>query len=203
MSAVELFHNDGKPAGIWYCSECRVVNTNKEHAEWCHGEHLCKCGTQTATRYDDQCMTCKANGWREKEDAAELARFEKATKIEMADYKGSQMFCNDQYFESIEQYRELIEDFDTGESVLPKYVWAVTNVGVGCADIDNLIEPLLAEMGEDAETSDLNGVEELEKAIDTFNEANKSIVVYMVDYSRAILVPENVQAMRKELAVLD
>ena len=43
-------------------------------------------------------------------------------------------------------------------------------------------------MWEDAAVDDLNGVDELQTAVDAFNEANKSVTVWMVDCSTAILV---------------
>jgi hypothetical protein len=43
-------------------------------------------------------------------------------------------------------------------------------------------------MWEDAELGDLNGVDELQAAIDAFNKANRPVVCWMVDYSTAILI---------------
>lgn len=35
MNATELFHSDGKTAGVWYCAECRVVHKDQPGAEQC------------------------------------------------------------------------------------------------------------------------------------------------------------------------
>jgi len=49
---------------------------------------------------------------------------------------------------------------------------------------------LLDNMWDDADTSDLNGVEELEAALKAFNEANESVQMWEVDYSTAIMVQD-------------
>src|SRR6266404_330626 len=103
MPAIELFHGDGKSAGAWYCSECRVVNVNKEQAEYCHGKRLCECGRPSQDRHTNLCIDCANRQWRERIERDELARFEKADKIEAKDYTGEQVFLNDRYYETVEE----------------------------------------------------------------------------------------------------
>lgn len=68
--AIELFKQvDGefKPAGVFYCSECRAVFGNEAQAQTCHGERICECGAKVEQRYYMKCRECQDVEWREKE----------------------------------------------------------------------------------------------------------------------------------------
>jgi hypothetical protein len=94
------------------------------------------------------------------------------------------VYDNDKFYTEIE---DAIDPYLPGQE--PEYVWACTDVGVPRATTESLYENLIENMWEDADVSDLNGVEELEAAMTAFNEANKGIHVYQTDYTTAILVP--------------
>ena len=51
MAAIELYKQDGKPAGVYFCESCRIVYANQEDADWCHGEHLCACGKKVESGF--------------------------------------------------------------------------------------------------------------------------------------------------------
>jgi hypothetical protein len=55
MSAkgIELFHQDGRASGVFYCSECRIVYKTQKEADECHGERLCECGAKIEQRYSN------------------------------------------------------------------------------------------------------------------------------------------------------
>lgn len=181
--AVELYKKDGSPAGVFYCSECRVVFPDQLQAENCHGERLCACGKKIEMRYHKSCSDCEYKQDRERLAAKELERFEKAKKITPAEYTGEWVFDADQYYASIE---EALDRYLEGQE--PEYVWACQNAGLPRASSDGIIEHLLDNAWEDADASDLNGVDELNAAIEAFNKANASIAVYLPDYTTAILV---------------
>ena len=187
MPAIELFHQDGKPAGIFYCSNCMVVASSQDMAESCCGERLCACGKPIASKHRAACYDCDNKAWHERMDREEMARFKKAAKVNAADYTGDRVFWGDDCFESIEEAIERAED---GGGPVPKYLWAAKNQGVPEARIDDLLDRLIEGMWEDADYNDLNGIPELEKAIAEFNEANRGTPVWMVDFSTAIVIPE-------------
>lgn len=184
--AIELYKQqdgDFKATGVFYCSECRAVFPNRDQAQGCHGERICECGQPIKSRYQQTCDDCWRKDSLAKEAKKEAERFEKATKISAADYKGEMVFLDDEYFNDV---ADAIDDYEEGQE--PEYVWACKDVGVPRATAENIYENLLENMWEDADASDLNGVVELEAAIEAFNEANKSTPVYYPDYSTAILV---------------
>lgn len=181
--AIELYKRDGTSAGIFYCSECRIVFKTKEEAENCHGVRLCACGKTIERRFYSECDDCRRKIENEKASTRERDRFEKATKIAAAEYKGDKIFADDEYYDEIEDYLDAFE-----QSQEPEYVWACKNIGVPLASTESLYENLLEGMWEDADVNDLNGIDELEAAVKAFNEANRAIRVYEPDYDVAILV---------------
>lgn len=183
FEAVELYKQDGSKAGIFYCSECRCVYKTEAEASNCHGEKLCACGKPIERRFYAKCNACDQQEWREKRTAEELARFEKATKILASEYKGDMVSDGDNYFSEIE---DAVDRFLEGQE--PEYLWACKDVGVPKASTEGIYEHLLENMWEEADVNDLCGVDELEAAMTAFNEANKAVHVYQVDYSTAILL---------------
>ena len=188
MSAVQLFHQDGKPSGVWYCDLCRSVYLDELTAENCHSNGVCACGKPTLNRFFRQCAECDSRDWKERMAREEAERFEKAIKIHAADWKGDQVYWKDEYFSSIE---DLIESCDSDlidGTPLPTYVWAAVNQGVPKADLEDFLDRVVQGMWDDADYDDLNGVDELQAAVDAFNKANEGVAVYMVDFSTAILL---------------
>jgi hypothetical protein len=184
--AVELYKKDGTTAGIFYCSECRVVYGSKDSAQYCHSERLCACGNKIDRKFYCQCSECDRVERNAKEDAREAERFEKAKKVQASEYTGGMVFGrDDQYYESVE---DAIDQYLEGQE--PEYVWACKDVGVAEASAESLYENILENMWEDADVSDLYGVDELEVAIIAFNKANEGISVWEPDYSIAILTDE-------------
>jgi hypothetical protein len=185
--AIELCKlQDGeyKGTGIFYCSECRVVHPNKEQAEWCHGERLCACGSKVTQGYFQRlCSECDRKEWREKEAKREQERFDAAKKITAAEYDGAHVYLGDKYFDSVE---EAIDEFLEGQE--PEYVWACTDHGIRKAELEDVTQSIVENMWEDADTNDLNGLDELQTAIDAFNKANESLQMWEPDFSTAILV---------------
>ena len=188
MSAIELYKQDGTTAGIFYCSECRIVHLTKEEAEFCHGERICACGKKIESIHSRQskCGDCDNLEWREKMHKQEAERFEKSKKITEAEYTGDHVYCGDEYYDSVE---DAIDQYDERQE--PEYVWACQDKKLPTVDLEDVTCNLIDNMWDDAGTSDLNGIEELEAALKAFNEANESIQLWEPDYSTAILVPEN------------
>ena len=190
-TAIELFHQDGKPSGIWYCSECRAVHADQRVAQSCHGvTHCGDCGVELGKRqpyYRKKCAECDSKERRASQAKQEFERYTKAVKIMASEYTGPQVFFGDQFFETVE---DAIDDCDEP----PEYIWAVKDIGLQEATMEDLVGRIIAEGWEDMEVNDLNGTEDLQKAIDVFNEANSGIPVYTVDHGVAIVLDESVLA---------
>lgn len=190
-TAIELFHQDGKASGVWYCSECRSVHKDQRYAQSCHGVTNCEtCGVEFGKRqpyYRTHCQDCDNKSWREKQAKEEFDRYTKAVKIKASEYTGPQVFFNDHYYETV-------EDAIDGCDEPPEYVWSAKNVGLKKASLEDLIDRVLEEAWEDADADDLYGVEELQQAVNAFNAANDHVAVYMVDYNEAIVLDEEILA---------
>lgn len=132
--------------------------------------------------------------WREKQ---ETARYEKAEKVAAADYDGwfySEDYpYNNGYFENIEEYWDYICDeqdkLPDGEISSGKgYVWAAKSRPVCHICLDSILENATEDSYEDFELNDLDGLEDLKKAIDIFNELNKDKLVYEQNTKLAVLL---------------
>jgi hypothetical protein len=194
--AIELYKKkeDGTmaPCGIYFCSQCRIVHLDKESAEWCHGERLCVCGKKIESMYyrsTRKCDECEHKDFTERERRAEAKRFESATKITEAEYKGEHVYLDDEYYDSVE---DAIDEYLVGQE--PEYVWACADHGIRTVDVEDVLTDILENMWEDADYTDLYGVDELEAALKAFNEANKSIQLWEPDYTTAILVEKRSEA---------
>lgn len=191
-TAVELFHADGKPSGVWYCSECYALYNQQEHARSCHGiiTHCKSCGKELGQRqryYRTRCDECSEKQRRDNQAKEELDKYTKATKIKASEYTGSRVYFGGKYYETV-------EDAIDGCDEPPEYVWAAKNVGLPKATIEDLIYRVLDEAWEDADPNVLYGLEELQEAVDAFNEANSGIAVYVVDYREAIVLDDEILA---------
>ncbi len=190
-AAIELFHADGKPSGVWYCSECRAVHTRLRTAQSCHGVTHCeKCGKELGKRqpyYKTHCQECDNDIWRKKQAEEELVRYARAVKIRASEYTGPQVYFGERYYDTV-------EDAIDGCDQPPEYIWSAKDVGLKKATMEDLVDRILQEAWEDADIDDLNGTEELQRAIDLFNESNAGISVYMVDYNEALVIDDEILA---------
>ena len=181
--AIELYKKvedeEMKPCGIFYCSKCRSVHGSQKEANECCVPRLCACGKQLE-RYQTICDQCQ----EAKEVKCEQDRFNAAKKVHESEYTGSRIFYNDKFYSDVESLLEQLED-DGVEP--PSYAWACENVGIPKASLSDVTDRVVENMWEGASESDLNGLDELEAAINAFNDANKSVSMWEVDYSTAVL----------------
>lgn len=173
MNATELFHADGKSAGIWYCAKCRVVARSREDAEQCCQPRKCECGSEVERGWIC-CNECR----RKKDVARERERFEKAEKLTEWD---GWVFCggigSDGFSESLEDFYDNWADEHDGGGELPEYVWACKENHLVHADIAI----------ENFDLNELDGLPELKAAINTFVGLNKDKISYEPDYTKAVL----------------
>lgn len=121
----------------------------------------------------------------------EIDRFNRARKISASEYSDwvyRDGAGNNGFAESWEDWMESWR-FKHGEEEPPKYVWACNSVHFAFTDLETITEPILDRAPEDYDERDLFGIPELEAAIERFNEANRDVVSYEPDYTRAVLLP--------------
>lgn len=189
MNAYELFHKDGRTAGAFYCSKCRVIHPSNEAAEQCCAPYKCQyCGKETERNYHTCCDACRAI----KDDERELERFTKSEKLTEWDgpVYSEGLGYRDGFFESVaDMIEELGDAADENDEVTPvTYVWTCRKIPFAIASLDTITERITEEGYEDFDPDDLNGLKELEDAIDKFNKVNNDIVKHEPDFNVSVLV---------------
>lgn len=114
---------------------------------------------------------------------------EKAMLVE--DYDGP-VYCEgvpggsygDGYFSDVDELADAIADL---EDCTIECAYCCTSSRAAFIDLDNVLEHAMQDALEDA-IDHLNGRDELQAAVDAFNEANKDLLSWDVDYSRKVSV---------------
>lgn len=187
MNATELHLADGRPAGIFFCQECRLVRRTRPEAENCCRPAVCACGATIAEKYWITCPECR----RAKEAQKAADRFAKARKITPAEVEGM-IYCdhlgiNNGYFHSVD---ELLEECELEDLPAPPYAWACIGTPIFRSDIfDSILEHAYDEAYEEW-AYDGAGAEDLQAAILRFVQANDEPGNYYwnPDFSTAILL---------------
>jgi len=187
MNATELFLKDGRPAGIFFCEKCRNVARNKETADLCCDWHYkCKeCGEKVEQIHWTVCRKCEGLARIKKENE----RFNKADKV--TEWSGAVYLegtGNDGFHASLS---DLIDELsDEWEGEWPKYAWTCKNDHFVCADIEDIFSSMEGDAPTDFDFHDLDGIPELKAAIEKFNEENKDVVSWELDYTKAVLLKQ-------------
>lgn len=128
------------------------------------------------------------NCFKAQQEQRDAAAFEKAEKILAANWNGWVYWS--EYHDSVESFLDWWECYYHEEDVKPTYIWACKPVRV-IDDINaaDIAERFIEDNGwDEMALSDLNGLDDLDKALKKFIEDNKDIVSYDVDYSKAIML---------------
>lgn len=186
MNAIELYHQDGKSAGIFYCSSCRHVKRTEGEANECCTPTKCRyCGKESGRQHYLACESCDRANQAKKEEE----RFEKARKLtEWDGWVYLDGTGNNGYSESISDFWDNWESDHDEADEKPAYVWACKENHFAVVDISYITDRIDDDAYEDFNTDGLKGLEELKAAIEKFNEANKDVVSYEPDYGIAILL---------------
>ena len=123
-------------------------------------------------------------------DRREKRLFEKATKIKYSEYEGEGLYYGDSYYFDIDELLEDAEYSSEEGDDPPQYAWACTSHPVCDLSLGRIIDNATDDAYEDFDQMSLHGLDDLKKAIDTFNELNKNHLSYSVDFKRAILLNE-------------
>lgn len=180
MNAIELYHQDGKPTGVFYCSECRIVHRGKSLAEKCCAPVMCcECGHPVGEKYYITCNQCRDK----KREAVERERFEKAEKL--TDTECGPVVHGDTYAASVEELLEMIDGEDR-----PEYFWTCNESPVCNLDARTIIGRYTEDAYEDFDPDTLKGIPEFEAACKAFNVANAGHVKWDVNYKACVLLPK-------------
>lgn len=137
----------------------------------------------------------------ERQDAE---RFAKAQHIDEANWSGS-VFWGDQWYDSLEAFwdvwvsdhcnwdseqKRFVLGSGDDEVEVPRYVWAAQSQAViPSLDVGDIVDHWVCDRGwEDMGTNDLNGLKELQQALDDFVQANSPVVSYAPDWTKAIIL---------------
>jgi len=127
----------------------------------------------------------------------EQSLFDKAEKLTTWDgyvYLALLESCGNQgFFHTVDSLQEaILEEIDDGEIAkedIPTYCWACSSEGMREVSAEEIIEDSVEDMYEDAIYAvSENSKEKLQQALNSFYEANKHIVSYTPDYSKAVLL---------------
>jgi hypothetical protein len=179
MNAIELYHSNGKPCGIYHCEKCSVVHRTKQLADECCLPRVCDCGAECPQPYT-VCDECR----RKKDIARERSRFDAAEKVK----EWSGPVCaphSDRYGRNLD---ELLELLDYDESDPPEYVWTCSERPVCHLDYGSIIEGATSDAYEDFDPDSLHGEKELTEALEKFNALNKENVVWEPNYKVALVL---------------
>lgn len=201
MNATELFKADGKPAGVFFCEQCRIVKRTQEEAEKCCRPAICACGTEIKELHYSDCHACRQLRYALEDEERERNRFEKATKIPEAEYEGP-VLCervnyNDGYFRDTGELHDMLSDEDLlsdmtegfpEDFIPPLYAWACHVDPICHLDLHTVLENACQEEPENWDSRRLKGTDDLKKALETFNDLNKEEVVWTPNYKLAVLL---------------
>lgn len=187
MNAIELFHHDGRAAGVFACGKCRTVWGAQPQAEQCCAPYHCQtCGVEVP-RYNTSCSACFAA----EQNRIDRTRFHNAEKVESWDgWIYCEGFGRDGFSQSI---GELLEECEDEGKELPEYAWTCTPNAFVEVSIGDIKEQIIDSefCYEDFDPDDLNGIEELAAAISVFNEANAGVLTYSPNFKKAVLIKDS------------
>lgn len=163
----------------------RMLYTLHDHdpqQQYCRRDLLAALMTDAEIELINQCYSSAASRRREAD------RFARATKVPASQWKGG-VFWGDMWKATVEEMIEVIPDYSEDPEEVT-YLWASKPQEViPSFDVEDVVSHWLDDRGwEDMDLFDLEGVPELQAAIDAFVKANEAVVSHSIDYSTAILI---------------
>lgn len=189
MQAKELFVKDGQSAGVWFCSECKIVKRTEAEAEKCCTPRECQsCGIPLAKERRaylvcERCWDCE----RAKKHHERLDKAQEVDPSESVMFMVEEFSCHDDgWFHGLD---EIIDyGFDEDPDCRPEFAFC-SKAEQRSIDLGDILERVCEDGYEDM-GENLFDTKELQEAIDRFNERNKECLkVYNVDYTRKVRIP--------------
>lgn len=176
MNAQQLQKPDGTPVDSWFCGECGQLMGDREYAErHCTEGKCCYC-QQPCGKGNYYHDGCRLNDY-----------FEKAEKLTVWDGWVFLDDCGhrDGYFTDAGDFVEWWQQ--TRKEPLPQFVFIAEPQEFPGLNLDDVLESMCDEMYEEARLH-LEGEDELQVAVDKFNEANAGNGGYMYNEKRVLLL---------------
>lgn len=194
MNATELFTENGKSAGAFFCEKCRIIHPNKAQAAQCCAPRICECGAE-CERYHTLCPACTVRKRRERETEL-FAKAEKVTEWSGAIWSEGHGY-NDGYFQNLEDFEDWMAceaEEDGSQPDRPEYVWTCEYRMFLQLDYGQIIENATQDAYENWNDSEINGEGDLKAAIERFNAANTEHISWHPNMKRALLLSEFLSA---------
>jgi hypothetical protein len=190
MNAVELYrkNEDGtyRKTGVWACINCRVVYRTQDDAEQCCKPRQCAECDREAQKGWTLCPECLQTH----ETEEEKARYDAAEKIPASEYDGPVYDGAETYFSSVSEYLDEVED---GYVPLQPYLWAchIRRLHVDAKQqAYDIAENVVCDADcEHIGTEDVKGLDELEAAIEAWNNA-QTAEYWVPDVRRAVILSD-------------
>lgn len=195
---------DGKEGFVWACGKCKRTALNETAARNCCTCY--KCHTPlTEEELKRQYYPCKKCKEESEKDRRKKEKDKENNAEIIKDYDGP-VYCSrlDRFEDSLDSmieawydhlWWEIHKNYEVGEDIpeeeylkhLPDYVYCC-HVKPACSidtsDIVNMLEN--TDLPEEIDPADFNGYEELEKALEAFNNKNESFKVWEPDFTRKV-----------------
>lgn len=182
MNAVELFHADGKPAGVHYCANCRCVRGSLDDAEQCCRPSVCPCGAECPRGWLS-CDACRAAEYRRRQ----YEHFASVQKQCIDDYDGVMVCIGDRVLtvDGLEEHvNDMLAEFIADGGDLSKWeppIVYATSPTQHMIDVDAAIEHALDEAYEGAERDiDKQAIADLTATVDAWSRAHMPTTHYEV-----------------------
>lgn len=185
--ALELYHQDGRSAGIYYCSECKTVHRYEAQASNCCGVTVCKeCNVSEVKKYYTCCEDCEIK----RREAKEQERLDKAVLVDNSEAVHGVFLdghgYSDGYFFSFDQLEDYLADLNPNElSEIPEHAFLMTPNYLPSLCAFDIVSSLTEDIAHERfEVSDLHGLIGLQMAMDSFVKDNPHPISYDPDYSK-------------------
>jgi hypothetical protein len=193
VNAHQLRLDDGKPAGAWYCEDCKTVHGNEALAEMCCtcnycGKYIKREKGRGRSSSHSACFHAEVNRRYDEQLA-------KATEVG-SEYSGW-VYCErggprDGYAEDVdtmaEWWADQIADGELELDKYPEFVLACKPEPPGRIDLSDLLDRICEEGYED-QRDDIEVPDGLRELLDKFNDMNAHLVSWMIDHTRKVKMP--------------
>jgi len=182
----------GELLNVWNCGNCGKMWLSPNYAESCCTCIECGEPIGDSDFYGSRGHATHKDCKNAKDEAHRQKRLAEAEKLDRWD---GWVFCdgvgsNNGYFPTVEELAESL-DWDW-EGDWPEYAFVCRSDPVmdsGQMIYDRIIESAMGQGWEDMEPDVLHGCEDFFLACKAFSEANKEVLSYYPDYTRAVRIP--------------
>ena len=192
MNPIELFHEDGKSAGVYYCSKCKKITDkgNFQIIENCCKPYMCKyCSILVDSEIEGKYRTAHRVCQEKADYDKEQDIINKAEKLE--DWEGY-LWYDERVFVSMEDLTDYMDCQFSEEEDWPEFVFVAIPLEQRKMNSGHIVDDFLEDSYETAYIYiDPDSVKNLQIAIDKFYQDHAHIICYIEDISRVVRIPKN------------